>query len=112
MLKKLSLILGVLIFSQSIRAYEVNHCAQFDADPEMSRLLYSLSEKLSYSYEELCSEPRIFDIFSERRQVYYLESDSYHEHMFITLHYNEYSCEYQFDMVMDQWADQHCYSTF
>lgn len=105
----------IIFFSFFLAAqtmFAQNLCAQFPTNSHKEGLLKELSTRLNYSYEEFCSNNRILAIYDEVRKVYYAESDEYHDHLFITLHYNEYSCEYQYDLNDRQWRDQHCYNTF
>lgn len=90
----------------------VDHCKQYEQNAFMSGLLTSLSAKLSYEHTEFCTNPRIADIYHERKLVYHKEDDSYHPYEFVTLHYYEYSCEYQFNIDAGNWGPQYCYSTF
>lgn len=90
----------------------VDHCKQYEGNVFMSELLTSLSAKLSYQHAEFCTNSRIADIYHERKWVYHKEDDNYHPYEFVTIHYYEYSCEYQYNIEASKWADQYCYSTF
>ena len=95
-----------------------NHCEKYlgktsgNGAIAMPDLLQQLAAKLGYSYEELCQHPRIMDIYSEVRNLHNREKDTFELHQFITLHYNEYSCEYRFNLVTNSWGAQKCYNTF
>lgn len=89
-----------------------NHCEKFSSNPPIMKILESLATKLSYSFNEMCTQSRIADIYQETKQVYIREKDAYHDHIFVTLHYYEYSCEYQFDLVEQRWGKQNCYNTW
>jgi hypothetical protein len=112
-MRKIQMALMGLLLAFGLSAHaEVNHCAQFEKNREVLTALEKLSYKLSYSFEELCAHPRIMDIYAEHRSVYLSEEDRYREHLFITLHYGEYSCQYQYILETGAWGDQYCYSTF
>jgi len=89
-----------------------NHCAKFDSNPKVKELIRQLTVKLKYSEAEFCGSTRIMDIDNETRMVYHREDDRYHPYEFITLHYNEYSCEYQYSWDQSLWRDQGCYNTW
>ncbi len=102
----------VAIVLSSSPAFAVNHCKQYEKNAFLTQLLQSLSARLSYTHEEFCNSERIMDIFREERLVYHQEDDQYHPYEFITLHYNEYSCEYQYNIDGQKWASQYCYNTW
>lgn len=111
MFKKL-VILFILLMSFQSFAVMPNHCERFSANSTVMQVLESLSHKLSYSFDELCTLGRIADIYQETRSVYIREKDVYQDHLFVTLHYYEYSCEYQFNLVENKWGNQSCYNTW
>ena len=100
-----------LIFT-SFAEPTVNHCAQYEQNAFMKDLLVSLSQKLSYKHDDFCQNTRIADIYHEQKLVYHQADDAYHPYEFVTIHYWEYSCEYQYNLEAKAWANQSCYSTF
>lgn len=107
----LALIVG-LGASVSAFAGPVDFCARYAKKPVADKLIRSLADKLQYSYEAFCTADRIMDVFQEDKLVYHKETDSFQPYIFVTIHYNEYSCEYQFNLQQDRWAKQECYNTF
>ena len=107
-----ALLLSVFLLSSVSFAQTQNHCAKFEGKGKIEELIKKLSKKLFYSYEEFCAHPRILDIYNEQRLVYHSEDDSYHPYEFITLHYAEQSCEYQYSLDHERWGDQVRYNTF
>lgn len=93
-------------------ALSVDKCEQYSNNKEVIKVLEILSQKLSYTFSEFCENPRIMDIYQTRIDVYMAELDEYHEHISVTLHYNEYSCEYRYNVILNDWGKQQCYNTF
>lgn len=89
-----------------------NHCDQFSKNTKVMDVLQSLASKLRYDFGQMCTLSRIADIYQETRSVYIREKDVYQDHLFVTLHYYDYSCEYQYNLIEDKWGDQYCYNTF
>ncbi len=111
------MVLSILFFvftasAQNAPQSAVNHCDQYEQNSFISGLLVSLAAKLSYEHEEFCTNPRIADIYHEDKLVYHKEDDQYHLYEFVTIHYYEYSCEYQYNIESKAWANQTCYNTF
>lgn len=112
-MKFLTLLASIFLVATTATANEVTrYCEKQQSNPVHAELLKALAQKLSYDYNEFCNSPRIIDVFFEDRSVYNRESDTYEDHKFITLHYNEYSCQYTFNLVKKAWGKQHCYNTF
>ncbi len=89
-----------------------NHCFQFLGHEVHEPLVKELAYKLKYNVAEFCNSERIQDIFIEDRLVYHRSDDQYHPYKFITIHYNEYSCEYSYDLNGKRWGHQECYNTW
>ena len=108
-MKKL-IALGLLCLAFSSHAHL---CTKFEGREDME-LVLELAEKLMYSPAELCQHQRIMDIQPEVRSYYYQDSDEFEDHKVLTLHYNEYSCEYHFNLVREEWMDarNYCYNTW
>lgn len=108
-MKKVSLVfVGVLLFS--FNSYGLDFCAKYQGSD--LELVSMLAEKLFYTRDKLCSHPRILDIQKEIRSAYYVDVDSYEDLIVLTLHYNEYSCEYHYNRKRKLWSRQSCYNTF
>lgn len=87
-------------------------CTKFESRPAVQTVVQILAKKLSYSMEQLCNHERILDIQDEPRRFFYQDSGQYETHTVITLHYNEYSCEYHYNAGRSQWQKEYCYSTW
>lgn len=96
-------------------AYD-NHdkCIRYNKKPELIDLLEQLADRMNYTYEEFCTNIRIWDIQKETRQYYYRDTDQMEPHSVITVHYNEYSCEYHYNDIRQQWmkSRDYCYNTW
>lgn len=111
-MKALLLSLVLVTTSLTVRAFEGNHCKQFDKNAKIADLFRQLAKKLQYDYEEFCNNPRIADLYHEEKLVYHREDDQYHPYEFLTIHYNEYSCQYRYSYDEKAWKNQECYNTF
>jgi hypothetical protein len=102
----------IALSAMSASAGPVNYCERYLSNQLNNFLMHSLAEKLGYTYEEFCVHPRILDVFQEDRRVYHKETDSWQDYRFVTIHYNEYSCEYRYNLNQSRWLGQHCYNTW
>lgn len=89
-------------------------CQRYHKDIEMMSLLDQLADRLKYKFDEFCTNIRIWDIQKEVRRYYYRDTDEMENHQVITLHYNEYSCEYHFNLDRQKWMKgrDYCYNTW
>lgn len=107
-----SLALLICLWSVPSFSQSINHCKKFEGKGMIEKIMKSLSNKLFYEHKDFCQSPRISDIYNETKLVYHPSDDRYHPYEFITIHYFEYSCEYQYNLDERKWADQYCYSTW
>lgn len=111
--KKILFLIGFsILFNSSVWAFTTDHCKPYEHRPDITDIFKQLASKLSYDYYDLCHHPRIMAIFPEERRVYIQSKDRYDDHIFVTLHYSENSCEYQYNLVEKTWGHQHCYNTW
>lgn len=109
----LSLLLGFALSGHPAHAESVaKYCQRYGQNEVSSKLMHDLAAKLMYSYEDFCASDRIMDVFQEDRLVYHREDDTYQKYKFITVHYDEYSCEYQYNLDYNYWGSQSCYNTW
>lgn len=108
---KIGLITFTLFFSLNVHA---NLCSYLSKNNDASSTVKKLATKLNYSYEQLCTHPRILAIQDEERSYYYSDSNDFENHLVITLHYSEYSCEYHYNSTRLTWntEKQYCYNTW
>ena len=68
---------------------------------------------MKYTVEELCQHPRVMAIHFTDRIFYNPQNNNEPEpHVWMTVHYNEYSCQYfvrDLDLVVTR---KNCYNTF
>lgn len=108
-----SVIFFGLVFSVKMAwAAPNDHCAPYAHDNEVISVIELMAPMLSYEYHELCELDRLMAIYPTRVGVYNREKDEYQEHISITLHYNEYSCEYQYNLAELRWGKKQCYNTW
>jgi hypothetical protein len=72
-----------------------------------------VAKNMKYTVDELCSLPRLLAVYMDNRTFYRPENNNQPEpHTWVTLHYNEYSCQYfvrDADLVVTK---SNCYNTF
>ncbi len=105
------LLVTATLMSLSTNAYD--YCSKFENN-DHEQTVRQLSERLRYSWEEFCDHNRIMDVQHEVRSYYYQDSDQFEDHNVYTLHYNEYSCEYHYNISRTNWQKErdYCYNTW
>ena len=106
-------ILVSLAAMMSVSASAYDYCAKFKNNVHEVKVK-QLSERLMYSWEEFCDHPRIMDVQHEVRNYFYMDSQEFEDHNVYTLHYNEYSCDYHFNIPRGTWMKEkdYCYNTW
>ena len=108
---KNNILLGIIFFIANTALAQNNFCAQYAAKPTYLTAISKLATEMNYTFEQLCSLSTLGDI-----QVVptALRDENYQpvNHVWVTLHYETYSCQY---FVRD--ADQiiireNCYNTW
>lgn len=87
------------------------HCAPYAGNEKYTRALSTIAKAMAYAPEELCSLPRLSAIHVTGR-IFHDEQGNPIPHVWITLHYGEYSCQYfvrEADFVTTR---KECYSTW
>ena len=108
-MKKMLLILPIL----ATQTFAYDYCSKFEEGEHASKVKY-LSQRLDYSWEEFCDHARIMDVQHEKRNYFYMDSNEFEDHNVYTIHYNEYSCEYHYNIVRSTWMTEkdYCYNTW
>jgi hypothetical protein len=89
---------------------EGNKCERYVGNARYSEAIDLIAKAMKYSTEELCTLPRLADVYVVDR-VFYNEKNEAEPHIWLTLHYNEYSCQYflrEADKVVTR---KNCYNT-
>lgn len=96
----------------SISAYsQENGCARYEGNSAFMKSLATVAQNMNYSLEELCSHPRILDIHVTNTRLNH-DGQWAIPHFWISLHYNEYSCQYyvrEDDFIVTR---KNCYNTW
>lgn len=87
-------------------------CEKYSQNQEYTKALEIVAAKLQYTTEEMCSLPRLADIFVDTKNIYNAQIDEVERHIWVTLHYAEYSCQYFVRAKDGVTTAQNCYSTF
>ncbi len=108
-MKTLSLL--ALLLSGSAFANEM--CADSYRNQKDVIALEVVAKAMKYTVDELCSHPRVMDFYFADRIFYRVENNNEPEpHTWVTIHYNEYSCQYfvrDLDLVI---TSKNCYNTW
>lgn len=86
-------------------------CSKYEGNEAYLRAVSVVAKAMQYSPAELCSLPRLADIHVTRRNILN-ERQEVIPHVWVTLHYNEYSCQYfvrESDSVV---TSKNCYNTW
>ena len=105
-----SALIALVIGSQSAFAFGPL-CQRYMKNQLEVDAIRTIASNLQYSTEELCSPNRILDVQVTHTQLFD-ENQQPIPHTWVTLHYNEYSCQYfvrDADKVVTQ---KNCYNTF
>ncbi len=85
-------------------------CAKYEKNAKYLDAIKVLAKNMQYGFEELCNLPRLADIYVTKRS-FYNEQNELIPHVWVTLHYMEYSCQYflrESDLVTTR---KNCYNT-
>jgi hypothetical protein len=89
---------------------EGNKCARYENNGRYREAIQIVAKAMKYSEQELCHLPRLADVYVVDR-VFYNERNEAEPHIWLTLHYNEYSCQYflrEADKIVTR---KNCYNT-
>lgn len=110
MLKLLILGLGMTLGTQASAA--TGFCSRYADNAEYLRAIEIVAEKMMYTSTELCELGRLADIHVDTRGIYNADTDQVERHIWVTLHYNEYSCQYFVRAEDGVITRKNCYNTF
>lgn len=99
------------LFTFNAHAVLPNHCAKFAGNPVALQTIEQVANRMQYSFQQLCTLPRLMDIFMDRK-IFINPQQQPEPHLWLTLHYNEYSCQYfirEADRVLTR---SNCYNTW
>ena len=105
-------VLALVLALGSFAAFaQDNGCNRYANRSTYQTAINTVAQHMDYTGEDLCSSPRILEIYVVNTQV----DNERHEpipHIWVTLHYNEYSCQYfvrEADYVITK---SNCYNTW
>ncbi|MEO5970126.1 MAG: hypothetical protein ABIQ95_09380 [Bdellovibrionia bacterium] len=102
---------ATVLFSASAAMAQNNFCDQYASKGTYLTAIATVASKMNYTFEELCSLPRLMDI-QMLDSLRYSEDYELIDHSKITLHYETYSCDY-FVRNSDQVVTKKgCYNTW
>lgn len=98
-------------FTASAFSVDGDKCARYQGNSRYEEAIAIVAKAMKYSTQELCTLPRLADFFIEDRN-FVNEKQEIEPHIWLTLHYNEYSCQYflrEADKVVTR---KNCYNTW
>lgn len=98
-----------LLFSAP--AFATDHCARYDANEKYAHALSVLAKSMGYARPELCTLPRLADIYVTTTTLVNERNESI-PHVWVTLHYDEYSCQYYVREADFVTTKKNCYNTW
>ncbi|MBX2996734.1 MAG: hypothetical protein KF681_18090 [Bdellovibrionaceae bacterium] len=110
-MKALMLSFGLLFASFSATA-ATGFCEKYTPNATYIQALQVVAGNMQYGFDELCQLPRLADIYVTKRVFVDPPKNEPVPHVWVTLHYNEYSCQYfvrEADMKVTR---SNCYNTF
>lgn len=105
-----ALLATAVLFFVSLSA-SADLCAPYATRESDQKAISLVARHMRLSVDELCAHPRVLDIQVTER-VFYNPQQQPEPHFWVTLHYNEYSCQYfirKEDLVMTR---SNCYNTW
>ena len=95
----------------STKAFAADHCEKYQQLPKRIEAIATVAAQLKYSMNDICNLERIADIYVTDKSQYDENGDVV-ELDWVTLHYNEYSCQYFIRKDNRQMFAKNCYNTF
>lgn len=89
-MKNLMIIISTLFVSSLAFA---NHCDKYAAQPEVITAIQVVAKEMKYSFQDLCNQSRIGDIYAAKRVIYSHDNQPI-PHVWVNLHYWSYTCQY------------------
>ncbi|MBX3022634.1 MAG: hypothetical protein KF799_13255 [Bdellovibrionales bacterium] len=86
-------------------------CENYMRKPTDSQAIEVVATAMGYTTTELCQLPHLLDIYVDRRN-FLNKKNEIEPHIWVTLHYNEHSCQYfvrEADLVVTR---KNCYNTW
>jgi hypothetical protein len=110
-------ILLALLFVASTQSFasefSERSCELYSKNEKYAKALDVVAEMVTNSSRsELCSLAHLLDVHVAEKNIFNKENEKTENHVWVTLHYNEYSCQYfvrDTDFVVTQ---KNCYNTW
>lgn len=108
------LISTLVLFSTASASAWTGYCARYTTSAESKAYLTALSvvaKNLQYTEDQMCTLPTLSDIHLAKRNFVNAQQEI-ESHVWVTLHYSEYSCQYfvrESDWVVTR---KNCYNTW
>ncbi|HRO67862.1 MAG TPA: hypothetical protein PL182_09890 [Pseudobdellovibrionaceae bacterium] len=112
MLKSLFILAALAL--PALAQAQYNPCAKYANNKIYAGAIAQIATHTRYTTEQLCSHPRILDIYVDRKNINNPQRNYEPEmHLWVTLHYAEnYSCQYFIRESDRQITRSNCYNTF
>jgi hypothetical protein len=106
-----TLLLGLILLTASPALALADHCSPYAKHPRYQEAIALIAGKMGYEPKELCGLDRLAAIYVTDR-VFFNKENQPEPHIWVTLHYMEYSCQYfvrEADSVVTR---KNCYNTW
>lgn len=88
-------IFSINSFAKTDNSYALSgHCEKYSNQKNYIKAIQVVASYAKYSPVELCELSRLADIYVVDTNIYNPETRQDEDHIWVTLHYNAYSCQY------------------
>lgn len=88
------------------------YCTKYSSKESYLKAIQVVASYMKYSPQELCELPRLADIYVVDTNFYNPETRQDEDHIWITLHYSSYSCQYFVRNADFNITKKDCYDTW
>lgn len=88
------------------------YCNKYTNNANYLRAISVVARNMRYTEAQLCTLPHLMDIYVTDRVFYRPPSNQPDPHVWVTLHYNEHSCQYFVRLADWRVSQANCYNTF
>lgn len=102
-------LVAVMMCAFAMSTYANSKCAKWENKPEYVKAIDVVATAAGWSYEEMCTLPRIWDVEAQPSRII-LRDGTVVPHVRVQLHYEYHSCLYMVNKETWQISESRCYS--
>lgn len=102
----------VLSLFVTTSAFAHGHCGKYEENQAYMAAIRTVASRMQYKALELCALPTLADIYVSSTSLVDSETGEVIPHSWVTLHYNEYSCQYFVRNSDQSLTKSNCYNTW